>query len=66
MDNKTIKFILQSKYFLKQAGIHQSKWRKNIGIDCVVKKICSGDEFVKHWEYLDRIGLIDKTKKGAH
>lgn len=58
MNNKAIRFILQSKYFLKQAGIAQSRWRKNIAVDCVIKKVCSSDDFVKAWEYLAKEGLI--------
>ena len=57
-DDKIIRFILQSKYLLKQSGVNKSKWRKLIAFEFTPGNPGKSDEFCMAWEYLQAAGLI--------
>ena len=57
-DDKIVRFILQSKYLLKQAGVRPHKWRRLIAHDFVETNRGKADEFCLAWEYLVASGLL--------
>lgn len=58
LDNDTVRFILEGKYWMKTYSYPRSEWRKKLGVAYAKRKVGDSDKFVKAWEFLEREGLV--------
>lgn len=55
MNEKQLRWLLQTRYELKFHCVRKSQWRKQAGLQWVKEKIGTADEFIKLWTKVGKL-----------